>query len=70
MDELKKLIFTLGIRLKGRNKVPPTSKAKQISYSGTNSIKIMEWLYSDASEDILLTRKRDKYEQIKRFIGR
>lgn len=70
MDELKELMFTLGIRLKSRNRVPPTSSAKQVSYSGNNSIKIMEWLYSGANEDILLTRKRDKYEQIKRFIGR
>jgi intein/homing endonuclease len=69
MDELKELIFSLGIRLKSRNRVPPTSSANQVSYSGSNSIKIMEWLYSEANEDILLTRKRDKYEQIKRFIG-
>lgn len=70
MDELKEIIFSLGIRLKSKNRIPPTSSSKQISYSGNNSIKIMEWLYFDASDAILLKRKRDKYEQIKRFVGR
>lgn len=60
----------LEVSLKSKNDVPPIQKMNEIvgtvSYSGKNTIKIMDYFYSDLSDNIYLSRKKNKYEQLKK----
>ena len=61
-------IKEIGIILKSNNIIPPIQTLKNgvghISYSGVNSKKILEWLYSDSTENIRLNRKFKRYCEI------
>lgn len=56
----------LNVNLKSRNITPPICNLKNnigtISYSGMNSKKIVDWLYSDSK--LYLKRKYDKYLEL------
>lgn len=65
LNKLSLIFYDLGIRLKSRNKVPPICKSTevfgQISYSGKNANKILDWLYTSSIDLIRLDRKYKLY---------
>ena len=60
LDQLRKIFYTNGIIVQGKNDLPPISNI-QIGYSGSNAMKILNWMYDGSTELTRLDRKYNKY---------
>jgi intein-encoded DNA endonuclease-like protein len=65
LTQLVEIFYEIGVRIKNKSKLPKIQNtnlnAYQLSYSGKNAQKILEWMYKDSNENIRLTRKYNKY---------
>jgi intein-encoded DNA endonuclease-like protein len=59
--QLSATFYSIGVRLKSGNEIPPVTRNVQISYSGKNAKTILDWIYNNSHLNIRLDRKYDKY---------
>ncbi len=62
LSSIQEIFYDNGIRIKSKNRVPPIQAGKQISYSGENAKKILDWIYKGSTETERLDRKYNRYK--------